>query len=1222
MNKLKVSLIAVTIICILMFLTNMVYATESMELNIVDERPYTNSSFTVTVGGDGTQKDARVFKVFKDGVYNVDDHFALYCLRSGLGFGSIDLTGTTDSVTYTKYGDLKQEANRIIDYYQNIIGYTNIDTDNSYNAILWIVDNMYLPENPDMDRTTFLNKAGLENSTLTDDEIEVIQQMALWYFANYDLNGQDYSLSLADSVYLSSILKKNGASYSTVSEVDQIDALYRYLIDNAKANAAQYGNANVRDLNVGLKRIEIDKTNPLTITTNAQGDYVIGPINIIKTNVTNDFEVEVTVKDAQGEVIPETIDDLPVFYNDQGLPLSLAELIGNGAVYINIPYVYGTAYDLSGITIETSTTYFTTTASLWIADENDQQPILKVEKTKVTEKDLITTSRITGKLKLQIRKVDTDGNLLTGAGFTVINETEGRDPLLVRDNGDGTFETAEITIISEGQTFIFEIEESTVPAGYLGISGPFKVKVTTKLSTDGTTYVIDKVELVDSTGAVVAVPGVQPSYAVEGDTVTITVENSKTKEFDLALRKFITKINGVSLTGDDDRTPQVDTSELNGIDSTTGEKITTAKYIHPKTPVVVKQGDIVTYKLRIYNEGELDGYATQISDYIPEGLGYLMDYKENTNNYWHPVVDETNQTINLVGEGGLYATEDLVSNLEVSDFNNVTTLNDVQILAGKAQIYSTALENSIIKAYDPEKTIADIDATDTWQQSTNGTDGLYYREIEVTCIVLAENSYEGILRNIAEIEEDKVLDEDGNILNIDDRDSRPGNVDIDNYNPPADNSTYQQDDDDYEPLVLRHFDLALRKFITGVNDEAVTSRIPQPTLDENGDIKYEHDKTPVYVANSDLVTYTIRVYNEGTVLGYATEIADDIPDGVVFLPNNEINKQYGWKMYDARGNETEDPEEAVEIRTDYLKDELLQPFDSTKPISTTEPFNPDYAEVKVIFQVVEQNITSADRIITNKAHITEDKAVDEDGNEIDIDDDDSIPDEWNEGEDDQDVEHIYVKYFDLALLKWVTQTIVTVDGNTVTTDTGFTPEDDPEPVAKVVIDKKKIDSTVVKFVYKIRITNQGEIAGYATEITDYIPEGLSFVQEDNPLWTKTGDNTIATRALEGTLLQPGESAEVEVIFTWINGSENLGLKTNIAEISEDYNDKDAPDIDSVPDNVRPDGYDTQQEDDDDKALVLLEIKTGGGNPTYTWLALIVLIILAGGVILIKKVVLV
>ena len=256
--------------------------------------------------------------------------------------------------------------------------------------------------------------------------------------------------------------------------------------------------------------------------------------------------------------------------------------------------------------------------------------------------------------------------------------------------------------------------------------------------------------------------------------------------------------------------------------------------------------------------------------------------------------------------------------------------------------------------------------------------------------------------------------------------------------------------------LLRYFDLALRKFITKVNSEEITTRKPNPTIDENGDLKYEHDKTPVYVANSDLVTYTIRVYNEGTVLGYVMEIADDIPDGLVFLPEHETNKQYNWKMYDANGEETTELTEAVEIKTKYLENTLLNTYDATKPISETNPY---YADVKVIFQVIEENITQEDRIIVNQAQIAKDRAIDEEGNEIDIEDEDSIPGKWNEGEDDQDIEKIYVKKFDLALLKWVTKTIVTVDGKTTTTETGFTPYDDPEPIAKAVIDKKKIDKT-------------------------------------------------------------------------------------------------------------------------------------------------------------------
>ena len=594
-----------------------------------------------------------------------------------------------------------------------------------------------------------------------------------------------------------------------------------------------------------------------------------------------------------------------------------------------------------------------------------------------------------------------------------------------------------------------------------------------------------------------------------------------------------------------------------------------------------------------------------------------MDYKTNTDNFWVPVIDETTKTKDLVGANGLYQTEAAIKNLELSDFYGKTSLSEVKILAGKAKLTSTALEDEIIKAYDSEKESTDIDADDKWQQSTNGTDGLYYRDIEVTCIVLAENTFKGSLRNIAEVQEDKAVDENGNAVQKEDRDSTPDNVDTDNYIPPTDNSSYQEDDDDYEPLELRYFDLALRKFITAVNGDEVTTRIPRPTANADKGIEYVHDKTPVYVANSDIVTYTIRVYNEGSTLGYVMELSDDIPDGLVFLPQHQTNIDYKWKMYDANGEETTDPTKAVEIRTKYLENTLLNAFDSTKEIDET---NPDHADVKVAFQVMEENITQEDRIIINKAQITKDKAVDEDGNEIDIDDIDSIPDQWNEGEDDQDIEKIYVKYFDLALLKWVTQTIVTVDGKTTVTDTGFTPYDDPEPIAKVVIDKKKLNKTTVKFVYNIIIKNEGEIAGYATEITDYIPAGLKFVAEDNPIWTKEGENKITTRALENTLLQPGETATIEVVFTWINGSENLGLKTNIAEISEDYNDKGSKDIDSTPDNVITDDYDNQQEDDDDKALVILELKTGGAV-SYIWLAGVTLIIFASGVMLIKKYVL-
>ncbi len=406
-----------------------------------------------------------------------------------------------------------------------------------------------------------------------------------------------------------------------------------------------------------------------------------------------------------------------------------------------------------------------------------------------------------------------------------------------------------------------------------------------------------------------------------------------------------------------------------------------------------------------------------------------------------------------------------------------------------------------------------------------------------------------------------------------------------------------------------NFDLALRKFITQVQDTEVTTRIPQVKY-ENGKISYEHTKEPLVVHVNDVVIYTLRIFNEGNIDGYASTITDDIPDYLEYLPENETNTKYLWKMYDKDGNETQDVSEAVKIKTTYLSKEnektagenLLKAFDGNVA-------NISYKDIKIAFKVKDPN--SNTYIITNHAQISDDS--DKDGKPIE--DIDSVPDEWNEGEDDQDVEHVKVEYFDLALLKYVTKAIVIENGQERITETGYNGLEDPEPVVKVEIKKKQLKNVIVKFAYGIKITNEGDIPGYAKEITDYVPAGLRFEAADNPGWTDEGNNVISTRLLEGTLLQPGESATVEVVLTWINGANNLGEKINTAEISEDYNDHgDVPDRDSTPDNQVP------GEDDIDIAKVILAISTGIGQ-TFFGLTIGLLSVVLVGIVLIKKFVL-
>ena len=131
---------------------------------------------------------------------------------------------------------------------------------------------------------------------------------------------------------------------------------------------------------------------------------------------------------------------------------------------------------------------------------------------------------------------------------------------------------------------------------------------------------------------------------------------------------------------------------------------------------------------------------------------------------------------------------------------------------------------------------------------------------------------------------------------------------------------------------------------------------------------------------------------------------------------------------------------------------------------------------------------------------------------------------------------------------------------------------------------------------------------------DYVPKGLKFYKEDNKGWKDEGNNVISTKLLKDTLLHPGQSTTVKVILRWINGENNLGLKKNVAKISEDYNEKGVPDRDSTPDNKK------KGEDDIEDAPVLLTISTGMLEHTiqYATIVVVILTILGAGLVVIKK----
>lgn len=175
------------------------------------------------------------------------------------------------------------------------------------------------------------------------------------------------------------------------------------------------------------------------------------------------------------------------------------------------------------------------------------------------------------------------------------------------------------------------------------------------------------------------------------------------------------------------------------------------------------------------------------------------------------------------------------------------------------------------------------------------------------------------------------------------------------------------------------------------------------------------------------------------------------------------------------------------------------------------------------------------------------------------------------GEDDIDEEDLKTIYFDLALQKIISKVEIDQNGKNKSFNTGHKFDVLPEPLVKIDLDERYLDTAAIRYTYKIRVENQGEIEGYATKVSDYIPKGLEFHKEDqkNNKWEEIAPGVVQTMDLADVLLKPGEKAEVEIVLRWIKDKNNMGVKTNVAEIAEDYNKYNVPDIDSVPNNRKP-----------------------------------------------------
>ena len=150
--------------------------------------------------------------------------------------------------------------------------------------------------------------------------------------------------------------------------------------------------------------------------------------------------------------------------------------------------------------------------------------------------------------------------------------------------------------------------------------------------------------------------------------------------------------------------------------------------------------------------------------------------------------------------------------------------------------------------------------------------------------------------------------------------------------------------------------------------------------------------------------------------------------------------------------------------------------------------------------------------------------------------------------------------FDLSLEKLISKiTVTNPKSNTRTYDFN-------KNLVKVELSNKNIKDTTVLVEYKIKVTNEGRIAGYASSIVDYLPEGMSFNSELNSDWYIGQDGNAYNTSLANTIINPGETKEITLVLTKKMTGENTGTVRNTAEIQTSYNEYGIEDANSVTGN--------------------------------------------------------
>lgn len=394
------------------------------------------------------------------------------------------------------------------------------------------------------------------------------------------------------------------------------------------------------------------------------------------------------------------------------------------------------------------------------------------------------------------------------------------------------------------------------------------------------------------------------------------------RKFDLSLTKQITK---VTPGADSEETNPTEYTRLNNIDfsNLTNKTGNNAKYFMDKSYVTVEPDSTVRYVITVYNEGQIDGFAEKITDYIPAKLQFDPNSEINKKYGWKQESE------------GVISTEYLSSKI-----NNVQNPNSTNVLkAFNKQTFTEAPVNEDgtrdTSVYQTKATVQ-LELTVlplTNAEKENSSNSILDNRAEISVYGYfkdtdGDGTKEFIQVNAQNIDRDSVQDTAKTDVNgttaldvVNDIEQRIANTVGGNYSYTDKNNISYQDDDDIERLLIvenmKFMDLALRKWIYEVDGESLSTDLSRQSIEqiENPRFKnpsaelaqecireskeqpfrYSNQKVAVPVKPGSRITYKIGIYNQGSRSAYAEEVTDYLPKGLKLAENSSINKEYRWE---------------------------------------------------------------------------------------------------------------------------------------------------------------------------------------------------------------------------------------------------------------------------------------------------------------------------------------